>query len=80
MRRPRIRRHWTIDPMSPAPTRTGPRFGGADQLIRYVGSAQIIVHGPHSGRLYLASANQREIAVDARDAAALVGSGMFLAL
>jgi len=45
--------------------------------LRYMESSAIRVTGPVTGRLYIFSAAQSAQAVDPRDAAALMRSGMF---
>jgi hypothetical protein len=66
-----------------APQRAAPRAapveGGrlANVLVRYLGVQPVRVRGTASGRVYRASSADPSIAIDARDAAALIRTGLF---
>lgn len=60
----------TIGPLT-APGRA------ADVLVRYLGALPVRVRGAASGRIYHASPADVSLAVDARDAAALIRTGLF---
>jgi hypothetical protein len=51
-----------------------------DVSLRYLGAKSVRVRGTASGRVYLASSANAAFSVDARDAAALVRTGLFRAV
>lgn len=69
-----------------APPRTvapgaGPAAAGrpADVIVRYVGARPVRARGAASGRSYQTSPADPLVAIDARDAAALIRTGLFRA-
>ncbi len=73
---------------SAAPRRAAPRAApraatvpptarAANVPLRYLGVRAVRVRGAASGRVYHASAASPSIAIDARDAAALIRTGLF---
>jgi hypothetical protein len=50
---------------------------GADIFVRYLGVRPVRVRGAASGRTYHTSAADPMLAIDARDAAALIRTGLF---
>jgi hypothetical protein len=49
----------------------------ADVLVRYLGAQPVRVRGAASGRTYHTSSTSPLLAIDARDAAALIRTGLF---
>lgn len=49
----------------------------ADVPVRYLGARPVRVRGAGSGRTYLASSDNPLLRIDARDAAALIRTGLF---
>jgi hypothetical protein len=49
----------------------------ADVRVRYVGVRPVRVRGAASGRVYTASSADPSLTIDARDAAALIRTGLF---
>jgi hypothetical protein len=49
----------------------------ADMRVRYLGVRPVRVRGAASGRTYVASAADSRLTIDARDAAALIRTGLF---
>jgi hypothetical protein len=69
---------------STAPSRTAPSRAapvgaarGADVLVRYLGARPVRVRGAASGRTYHSSSADPLLSIDARDAAALIRTGLF---
>lgn len=50
---------------------------GADIRVRYLGVRPVRARGAASGRTYVASSSEPMLTIDARDAAALIRTGLF---
>ncbi len=65
--------------LRPAVSRVAPVAAarGADVFVRYLGVRPVRVRGAASGRTYHTSSADPMLAIDARDAAALIRTGLF---
>jgi hypothetical protein len=59
----------------PAPSAPGPPAVPTDLV--YSGTAELSLRGPASGRVYRVGRARRRVQVDAADAPALLGTGLF---
>jgi hypothetical protein len=75
-KREEMQRHRQIY-VTPNPAPDAP--AGPRTPVIFLGTGAYLVSGPHSREVYAFSSSEPEQLVDAKDAAALIGSGLFQA-